>query len=340
MSNRVYEKTSAMASGSSKMGKHEQGGTALRKGPWMAEEDEVLLEYVRKHGPRDWSSIRSKGLLSRTGKSCRLRWVNKLQPDLKTGCKFSPEEERVVINLQAQFGNKWARIATHLPGRTDNDVKNFWSTRQKRLARILRTPLPTKLNKSQGRLPVSSHETTSSSECLQDPCLDLLLSEEDSSKGQFSWTTSYAAHEDARELDRLPDLVSCRCLQNVDTPLHLLKPAMDTETNCLMMNNPMPLELPFESLPLLSFPIEPEATNHLPGHGGLCFPAEFTCHEPLPSILPEELPFFGLEAGLHGIRREEERPATPGSFLDEFPSEMFDYLEPPTTTTRSPNFSC
>ncbi|KAK1606377.1 hypothetical protein QYE76_030050 [Lolium multiflorum] len=123
---------------------HPRGGgdrAAVRKGPWTAEEDEVLRQHVREHGPREWSSIRSKGLLPRTGKSCRLRWVNKLRPNLKTGCKFSAEEERVVIELQAQFGNKWARISTYLPGRTDNDVKNFWSTRQKRLARMLRAPL-------------------------------------------------------------------------------------------------------------------------------------------------------------------------------------------------------
>ncbi|ESQ44032.1 hypothetical protein EUTSA_v10006475mg [Eutrema salsugineum] len=109
----------------------------VKKGPWKAEEDEVLINHVKRYGPRDWSSIRSKGLLRRTGKSCRLRWVNKLRPNLKNGCKFSAEEERIVIELQSEFGNKWARIATYLPGRTDNDVKNFWSSRLKRLARIL-----------------------------------------------------------------------------------------------------------------------------------------------------------------------------------------------------------
>ncbi|CAH9142947.1 unnamed protein product [Cuscuta epithymum] len=113
-----------------------EGGSELKKGPWKAEEDEVLLEHVRQHGPRHWSSIRSKGLLQRTGKSCRLRWVNKLRPNLKTGLKFSADEERIVIDLQGQFGNKWAKIATYLPGRTDNDVKNFWSSRRKRLARV------------------------------------------------------------------------------------------------------------------------------------------------------------------------------------------------------------
>lgn len=74
---------------------------------------------------------------------------------LGSGCKFSLEEERTVIELQAQFGNRWARIATYLPGRTDNDVKNFWSSRQKRLARILQTSsTPSKSQKNKQELPV------------------------------------------------------------------------------------------------------------------------------------------------------------------------------------------
>lgn len=59
-----------------------------RKGPWTAEEDEILMNFVNVNGPRDWSSIRSKGLLPRTGKSCRLRWVNKLRPNLKKYVSF------------------------------------------------------------------------------------------------------------------------------------------------------------------------------------------------------------------------------------------------------------
>ncbi|KAI9115426.1 hypothetical protein K1719_013745 [Acacia pycnantha] len=131
-------------------------GTYIKKGPWSAEEDEILMKHVKKNGPRDWSSIRSKGLLPRTGKSCRLRWVNKLRPNLKTGCKFSAEEETAVIELQAEFGNKWAKIATYLEGRTDNDVKNFWSSRRKRLERMLQKPSPSPSSKPNNKNKATS----------------------------------------------------------------------------------------------------------------------------------------------------------------------------------------
>ncbi|KAG6487953.1 hypothetical protein ZIOFF_056692 [Zingiber officinale] len=110
----------------------------MRKGRWTENEDKILLEYVRKNGARNWSSIRCQGLLLRDSKSCRFRWVNKLRDGLTTGRgKLSEEEVRLVMELQEQWGNKWARIANQLPGRTENDVKNFWgSTRRKQLTGI------------------------------------------------------------------------------------------------------------------------------------------------------------------------------------------------------------
>nr|XP_010934130.3 probable transcription factor MYB58 [Elaeis guineensis] len=302
------------------------GGMVMRKGPWMAEEDEILIEYVRKHGPRDWSSIRSKGLLPRTGKSCRLRWVNKLKPDLKTGCKFSPEEERIVIDLQAQFGNKWARIATYLPGRTDNDVKNFWSTRQKRLARILRTPLPSRSSKNHGKVPISSHEVAH----LEGPSLDLILLEGDSSNGQCSQAASKMA--------QMPDIMNPVPL-NLDTALPLLEPAMEKEPR--LSNNPLPpLLLSFDRLPhpLIDLPLlQEDASELLPSYRDVSFPDEFACLEPCPCMPPPQgLPFFGLDAEQNGITKVDKYPRTP-DFFEDLPSDMFDYLEQPPPPPPPPS---
>ncbi|KAF7087962.1 hypothetical protein CFC21_091118, partial [Triticum aestivum] len=98
-----------------------------RKGLWSPEEDQRLRDYILKHGLGCWSAVPAKAGLQRNGKSCRLRWINYLRPGLKRGM-FSQEEEDVVINLQAKLGNKWSQIAMHLPGRTDNEVKNYWNS--------------------------------------------------------------------------------------------------------------------------------------------------------------------------------------------------------------------
>ncbi|KAI7749200.1 hypothetical protein M8C21_028255 [Ambrosia artemisiifolia] len=99
----------------------------MKKGPWTREEDELLFSYVSREGEGRWGSVPKKAGLLRCGKSCRLRWMNYLRLSIKRG-DISADEEDLIIRLHRLLGNRWSLIAGRIPGRTDNEIKNYWNT--------------------------------------------------------------------------------------------------------------------------------------------------------------------------------------------------------------------
>ncbi|OWM84110.1 transcription factor MYB23-like [Punica granatum] len=127
----------------------------LSKGAWTATEDQILIDFVKNNGEGRWERVSKQTGLRRCGKSCRLRWLNYLRPDIKRG-NISEDEEELIIRLHKLLGNRWSLIAKRLPGRTDNEIKNYWNS-------ILRKKLQLGGKQSEYRNPKKNIAT-------KDPC--------------------------------------------------------------------------------------------------------------------------------------------------------------------------
>ncbi|KAK6785049.1 hypothetical protein RDI58_018504 [Solanum bulbocastanum] len=110
----------------------------IKRGAWSEEEDNKLRAFVERFGHPNWRQLPKYAGLMRCGKSCRLRWMNYLRPDLKKG-NYSLEEDQLIIKLHNELGNRWSAIAEKLGGRSDNDVKNHWHAHLKKRVRLTNT---------------------------------------------------------------------------------------------------------------------------------------------------------------------------------------------------------
>ncbi|XP_073287312.1 transcription factor MYB114-like [Primulina huaijiensis] len=146
--------------------------SSVNKGAWTAEEDRKLSYYIEKHGPKKWKSVANKSGLNRCGKSCRLRWLNYLKPDIKRG-NISDAEDDLILRLHRLLGNRWSLIARRIPGRTDNEIKNYWNSHLSKKAKLMEK-LPA--------LPIT-HSCLGNDQNSMESCCDHARDEEETCSG-------------------------------------------------------------------------------------------------------------------------------------------------------------
>ncbi|KAI8544674.1 hypothetical protein RHMOL_Rhmol08G0313900 [Rhododendron molle] len=158
------------------MGRSPCCAKGVNRGAWSLQEDQILINFIKTHGQGRWRSVAQKAGLKRCGKSCRLRWLNYLRPDIKRG-EISADEEDLIIRLHSLLGNRWALIAKRLPGRTDNEIKNYWNTNLAKKSHDKKAKLPIKLpqTKPEGEKSIEKPEvkaqTYNSVKCSKAPLI-------------------------------------------------------------------------------------------------------------------------------------------------------------------------
>ncbi|CAK7348979.1 unnamed protein product [Dovyalis caffra] len=283
----------------------------LKKGPWTSAEDAILIEYVKKHGEGNWNSVQKNSGLMRCGKSCRLRWANHLRPNLKKG-SFTPDEERIIIELHAKHGNKWAQMASQLPGRTDNEIKNYWNTRMKRRQRA--------------RLPIypQDFQTEAAAFHFHHQEKDRRTQPKSSSTSLSSLLPSSLRNLSFSLLDPVNNFsIPLNPFQNHPNPLafysnpsHQLKLLVNANTNdgSLPVPSPSPVSLYEQSSPSTNLFNQ----NHTRQENPLNTPPSLFCND---ADMESNMSFTSLMMGA------QVQP------IDFIPSELSSYQTPPGRTT-------
>ncbi|KAK7278404.1 hypothetical protein RJT34_23432 [Clitoria ternatea] len=222
----------------------------LKKGPWAPEEDQILISYIQQHGHGNWRALPKQAGLLRCGKSCRLRWINYLRPDIKRG-NFTAEEEESIIKLHEILGNRWSAIAAKLQGRTDNEIKNVWHTHLKK-----RLPKTDQSNSSTKRAikPKIKRSDSNTSIITQSEVASLNFREMDTTSActTSSDFSSVTVGESKNNSIKSEDIESLETMPVIDESFWS-EAAMDDEnpttvsSESMTFSNEMPLQYPFNS---------------------------------------------------------------------------------------------
>ncbi|KAK1397787.1 Myb-related transcription factor LBM1 [Heracleum sosnowskyi] len=209
----------------------------VKRGPWSPAEDFKLATFIQINGHHNWRSLPKQAGLLRCGKSCRLRWINYLSPNVKRG-NFTLEEEESIIKLHDSYGNKWSKIAAQLPGRTDNEIKNVWNTYLKKRITEKDPKCHKKCNDTKTK------DVDSLSSCTNTSNTDQGLTLTDHQELPTSKTPDilteiltqncpYLAKEETSRSSSFASIASYVSSSNTQVVAHIAKPNEETESSAL-----------------------------------------------------------------------------------------------------------
>ncbi|XP_071730649.1 uncharacterized protein [Rutidosis leptorrhynchoides] len=218
----------------------------LHRGAWSSDEDKLLTNHIQTHGEGQWRSLPSKAGLLRCGKSCRLRWMNYLRPGIKRG-NFTSDENDIIFRLHSLHGNRWSLIATELPGRTDNEIKNYWNAHLRKVVENSennhrKKSKSSKKMKRKLKQVDQETETESQQKSKKVKVLDSSSATSTSSSNSFTMSSSNSSKNESVDHNGMTSGASSSCTielgdGELDFSWSNLSPFLEMEGTCSMMDN-------------------------------------------------------------------------------------------------------